>query len=288
MLERLRFVGPLKRRSPAGRALGAALGFFAAILVSSPGPARAETKVDVELVLAVDISYSMDEDELRLQRHGYAEALTSPEVQAAIANGTLRRIAVAYVEWAGAAEQRLVVDWALIDGPESARAFADKLLAQPYRRAYRTSISGALVFSAPLFDRNAFDGVRRVIDVSGDGANNQGIPVEDARDEAVRRGIVINGLPILIKRPNFGNMDLAELDRYYEDCVIGGEGSFMVPIKSREQFGAAIRMKLIMEIADLGPALGPASPRARPVATRNPLCLVGEKLWQERMEWMRN
>ncbi|MEJ1156919.1 DUF1194 domain-containing protein [Prosthecomicrobium sp. N25] len=251
-----------------------------------PGPggtARAEDRVDVELVLAVDISYSMDEDELRLQRNGYAEAITSAEAMNAIQRGPTRRIAVSYVEWAGAAEQKLVMDWTIIDGPESARDFAEKLLQQPYRRAYRTSISGAMLFSAPLFDRNPYRGLRQVIDISGDGANNQGIPVEDAREDVLKRGIVINGLPILIKRP--GSMDMANLDQYYEECVIGGEGSFMVPIKSREQFAAAIRMKLIMEIA----GNYEERPRVVPAATaRNPLCMAGERQWQERMDWMRN
>lgn len=284
--------------------LAAAARFALAVLLGVAGlaerPAEAqEMPVDVELVLAVDISYSMDEDEQRLQRQGYADALVSPEVQRAIQNGNFKRVAIAYVEWAGATEQRLVLDWALIDGLESARAFAGRLLEQPYRRAYRTSISGGLIFSAPLFEKNNFRAERQVIDMSGDGANNQGVLVEAARDDVVKRGIVINGLPIMIKRPNFGYMDIAELDQYYEDCVIGGEGSFVVPIKTREMFGEAIRMKLIMEIAGLAPPGAPATrfgatdpPAAgsvRPVAGRaNPLCMVGERLWQERNDWMRN
>lgn len=258
---------------------------FAAILVGSSDTARAETRVDVELVLAVDISYSMDEEEQRLQKAGYAEAITSPEVLAAIARGPLGRIAVSYVEWAGAPEQRVVVDWTLIDGKASAEAFAARILAQPIRRAYRTSISGVLMFSAPMFERNSFEGTRQVIDVSGDGPNNQGIEVTEARDEVLRKGIVINGLPILIKRPNFGTMDIVELDTYYSECVIGGEGSFVVPIKSREAFGAATRMKLLMEIAGIAPERPPVVPAA---LRKNPLCSVGERLWQERMDWMRN
>lgn len=258
---------------------------YAAILVGTSDAARAETKVDVELVLAVDISYSMDEEEQRLQKAGYAEAITSPEVLAAIARGPLGRIAVSYVEWAGMPEQRVVVDWTLIDGKASAEAFASRILAQPIRRAYRTSISGALMFSAPMFERNGFDGTRQVIDVSGDGPNNQGIAVTEARDEVLRKGIVINGLPILIKRPNFGTMDIVELDTYYSECVIGGEGSFVVPIKSREAFGAATRMKLLMEIAGIAPERPPVVPAA---LGQNPLCSVGERLWQERMDWMRN
>lgn len=256
-------------------------------------PARAETRVDVELVLAVDISYSMDEDEQRLQRAGYVEAITSPEVLEAIRRGPNQRIAVAYVEWAGAGEQRLTVDWTLIDGKATAEAFVAKLMAQPIRRAYRTSISGALGFSAPLFDRNGYDGLRQVIDVSGDGPNNQGLPVEEVRREVLERGIVINGLPILIKRPNFGTMDITDLDTYYSECVVGGEGSFMVPIKTREAFSAATRMKLLMEIAGdfpvPSPRPAPGAPRVIPAAEKlNPLCMVGEKLWMERQDWMRN
>lgn len=256
-------------------------------------PARAETRVDVELVLAVDISYSMDEDEQRLQRAGYMEAITSPEVLEAIRRGPNQRIAVAYVEWAGAGEQRLTVDWTLIDGKATAEAFVAKLMAQPIRRAYRTSISGALGFSAPLFDRNGYDGLRQVIDVSGDGPNNQGLPIEEVRREVLERGIVINGLPILIKRPNFGTMDIADLDTYYSECVVGGEGSFMVPIKTREAFSAATRMKLLMEIAGdfptPSPRPAPDTPRVVPAAEKlNPLCMVGEKLWMERQDWMRN
>ncbi|MBT9291253.1 DUF1194 domain-containing protein [Prosthecodimorpha staleyi] len=273
------------------RVFASLVALLAALAGLAGTPARAETRVDVELVLAVDISYSMDEDEQRLQRAGYVEAITSPEVLEAIRRGPNQRIAVAYVEWAGAAEQRLTVDWTLIDGKAAAEAFVAKLMAQPIRRAYRTSISGALGFSAPLFDRNGYDGLRQVIDVSGDGPNNQGLPVEEVRREVLDRGIVINGLPILIKRPNFGTMDITDLDTYYGECVVGGEGSFMVPIKTREAFLAATRMKLLMEIAGDFPPATPASrePRIVPAAEKlNPLCLVGERLWQERQDWMRN
>lgn len=249
-----------------------------------PSAHAADVTVDVELVLAVDVSFSMDEEEQRLQRQGYAEAITAPEIIAAILQGPNRRIAVAYIEWAGAFDQRLLVDWRLIDGLDTARAFADELLARPYRRVQRTSISGGILFAAPMFDANTYDGVRQVIDVSGDGANNQGIPVTIARDDVLAKGIVINGLPIVLKRPTAGFRDIENLDEYYEECVIGGEGSFSVPIRSREDFRSATRMKLLMEIASIAP-----KPLVVPAAGKAPVdCLIGEKLWQQRQDWMRN
>jgi Protein of unknown function (DUF1194) len=179
-------------------------------------PARAiETNVDVELVIAVDVSYSMDPDEQVLQREGYIIGLTSQEFLDALHQGIHGKIAVTYFEWAGASDQKIVVPWRLIDGPASARAFADEIAQAPYRRAYRTSISGALRFAQPLFEGSGFRGLRRVIDVSGDGANNQGLPVTLVRDEVLERGITINGLPILLKRPSAATMDIENLDVYY-------------------------------------------------------------------------
>ena len=205
--------------------------------------------VDVELVLAVDISYSMDFDELKLQRDGYVEALTSKEFLDALKQGMHGKVAVTMVEWAGAAEQRIVIPWRLIEGPESAQKVAAELAAQPVRRAFRTSISGALLFSAPLFENNGFSGIRRVIDVSGDGTNNQGPLVHLTRDEVLAKGIIINGLPIMLKEPQPNSVDLKDLDIYYEDCVIGGPGAFVVPIRERDKFKDAIRTKLVLDIA---------------------------------------
>jgi hypothetical protein len=248
--------------------------------------------VDLELVLAVDISYSMDADEQRVQREGYVAALASKPVLDAIALGPLGRIAIAYVEWAGADEQRTVIPWTVIDGLASARAFADRLAAAPLKRAYRTSISGALIHSAKLFEASGFDSPRQVIDVSGDGPNNQGETVELIRDEVLERGVVINGLPLMLKRPSFSMMDVGDLDAYYRDCVIGGPGAFMVPVRSVEQFPAAVRTKLVMEIAGLAPEapIIPAGPPggAEPVipavgpkpATAD--CTAGEQLWRDR------
>jgi Protein of unknown function (DUF1194) len=244
------------------------------------GPGRVvEANVDVELVIAVDISYSMDPDEQELQREGYITGLTSPEFLNALRHGMHGKIAVTYFEWAGSADQRIVVPWRLIDGPATAKAFADEVARAPYRRAYRTSISGALRFAQPLFEGIGFRGLRRVIDVSGDGVNNQGVPVTLTRDQALERGITINGLPILLKRPSPATMDIENLDVYYEDCVIGGPGAFMIPIKERDQFREATRTKLVLEIAGRQP---PA--RVIPAAASAPRisCLIGERMWQER------
>jgi hypothetical protein len=235
--------------------------------------------VDVELVLAVDVSYSMDPEEQTLQREGYMAALTSREFLQALRQGMNGKVAVTYFEWAGANDQRIIMPWRLIDGPESADAVAAEIGRAPYRRASRTSISGALSFAMPLFDGSGFRGLRRVIDVSGDGVNNNGMPVTLVRDEVLAKGITINGLPIMLKRPNFGGMDIEELDVYYEDCVIGGPGAFVVSIKEREKFKEAIRTKLILEVAGRSP-----EHRVVPVSSDKPRisCTIGERLWQQR------
>jgi hypothetical protein len=235
--------------------------------------------VDVELALAVDISYSMDPDELALQREGYVEALTSPDFLNALKQGMHGRIAVTYVEWAGVIDQKVVLPWRLIDGRASAEAVAGQISRAPQRRAYRTSISGALTFSTSLFEENGYRGIRRVIDVSGDGTNNQGPPVAITRDEVVAKGITINGLPIMLKRPNPSTLDIPDLDIYYEDCVIGGPGAFVVPVREREKFRDAIRTKLVLEIAGRVP-----EPRIIPAAADAPRisCTIGERMWQQR------
>jgi hypothetical protein len=235
--------------------------------------------VDVELVLAVDISYSMDLDELALQREGYVEALTSPEFLTALKNGMHGRVAVSYVEWAGVIDQKLVMPWRLIDGRASAEAVAGQISRAPTRRAYRTSISGGLIFSASLFEENGYRGIRRVIDVSGDGTNNQGPLVTVVRDDVVAQGITINGLPIMLKRPNPATMDIENLDVYYEDCVIGGPGAFVIPVRERSQFRDATRTKLVLEIAGRVPQarVVPAQARAPRIS-----CTIGEQLWQNR------
>jgi hypothetical protein len=239
----------------------------------------AAPSVDVELVLAVDVSYSMDMDELAIQREGYAQAIVSKEFLQALRSLPNGKIAITYFEWAASSDQKIIVPWRLIDGPESADAVADEILKTPIRRASRTSISGAIYFAMPLFDEDPYRGTRRVIDISGDGPNNNGLPIIGARDEALSRGIVINGLPIMVKEPSYSTMDIDNLDWYYEDCVIGGPGSFVVSIKDREKFKEAIRAKLLLEVAGRTPER-----RIVPVDAKEPRvsCLIGEKIWQDR------
>ncbi len=250
---------------------------WTAVLWAAPSARAADIPVDLELILAVDVSRSMDLDEQQLQRDGYVAAITHPEVIAAIAQGRHGRIALSYVEWAGAETQYKVVDWRAIDGPTAAAAFAAELAQAPVQRFRGTSIANSLAFVMPEFDRNGYQARRRVIDISGDGPNNIGIPVELARAAVVEAGITINGLPIMIKQPG-GFASISNLDVYYEDCVIGGFGAFLVVVRSADQFAEAIRRKLVLEIAGRQPQIIPA---AAP-ASGGPIdCLIGEKLRQK-------
>ena len=257
--------------------------------IAAPSPGNQQTSrsadkesspsVDVELVIAVDVSYSMDMDELAVQREGYAQAIVSKEFLQALKSLPLGKISVTYFEWAASSDQKIIIPWRVIDGPETADAVADEIMKTPIRRASRTSISGAIYFAMPLFEANPYRGLRRVIDISGDGPNNNGLPVLGARDIALSKGITINGLPIMVKEPSYSTMDIENLDWYYEDCVIGGPGSFVVPIKDREKFKEAIRTKLLLEVAGRTP-----EHRIVPVAEREPRvsCLIGERIWQDR------
>jgi hypothetical protein len=257
--------------------------------IAAPGPRTefgqhatdkdAAPSVDVELVLAVDVSYSMDMDELAIQREGYAQAIISKEFLQALKTGPNGKIAVTYFEWAASSDQKIIIPWRVIDGPETADAVANEIMKTPIRRASRTSISGAIYFAMPLFEENPYRGLRRVIDISGDGPNNNGAPVTGARDAALEKGITINGLPIMVKEPSYSTMDIDNLDFYYEDCVIGGPGSFVVTIKDRDKFKEAIRTKLLLEVAGRTP-----EGRMVPVAGKEPRvpCMIGEKIWQDR------
>jgi hypothetical protein len=268
------------RTGVAGLALCAALAFAAAAPLAAPPLQRADADdVDVELVLAVDVSYSMDPDEQALQREGYMFALTSGEFLNALKAGIHARIAVTYFEWANANDQKVLLPWRLIDGPASARAVADEIGRAPYRRAYRTSIAGALLFGTRLFETSGHRGIRRVIDVSGDGTNNEGPLIVPTREAVVANGITVNGLPIMLKKPQPGSIDIDDLDIYYEDCVIGGPGAFVVPIKEREKFKDAVRTKLVLEVAGRMPAA-----RVMPAAAATPRisCTIGERMWQQR------
>ncbi len=267
---------PLGARAWAG---GLALALVLAAVAARPG-VRAAVAVDLELVLAVDVSGSVDYEEGRLQRQGYVAAIVDPKVVAAIRSGILGRIAVSYFEWSGEARQRLVVDWTLIDGEASARAFAIKLFNTPLVIGRFTSISGAIGTAMALFAVSDFEGTRRVIDISGDGPNNVGGLVTGARDAAVAAGLIINGLPIINDRPNImGYPNLPGLDRYYRKCVIGGPGAFIVVARDRTAFAAAIRRKMILEIA-ARPERPPLRHRVAatvPAAARAMPCDIGER-----------
>lgn len=252
-------------------------------------PARAaETPVDLELVLAVDVSGSIDKDEAELQRRGYIDALSDPAVIQAITSGRHQRIALAYVEWAGLDYFRVVVGWREIANAEDARAFAEQIAISPLFTAQRTSISNAIAYSIPMFAENNFRGMRQVIDISGDGPNNYGPRVTEARDRAVASGITINGLPIMNDRPNpWGFPTTADLDLYYANCVIGGPGAFLVVAESFRTFAGAIRSKLVREIAgtDVPHPTAPSRTEARPVAYNpGPPCDIGERQWQNFIE----
>ena len=251
---------------------------FICIGLMSDSARSQDMPVDLELVIAVDVSRSMDFYEAELQRQGYAEALRHPDFIATIRKSGLHgRIAATYVEWAGTHHQKTVADWAVIDDAQSADQFAELIQLASFEQEFRTSISQAIAYSAELFENNGFTGLRRVIDVSGDGANNQGLQVDLARDQAAARGITINGLPIMTGRANpFGWLTVEHLDRYYADCVIGGPGAFLIPVRERGELVEAIRRKLLLEIAGLVPS-SPA--RIMPIASRVD-CLIGEKAWQ--------
>jgi len=203
------------------------------------------------LVLAVDVSRSIDEDEARLQREGYRAGVCDGRVVEAITRGMLGAIGVAYVEWAGFEYQRLVLPWQRIAGQADANLWAAKLAEAPRASLSWTSISGGIDFSRRVLAEAPFEATRRVIDVSGDGVNNSGRGVERARDEAVADGVIINGLPIINDRPTFGRAPPIPLDQYFQQSVIGGFGSFMVVAEDFEAFGTAVRRKLIREIAGL-------------------------------------
>ena len=244
------------------RSLLAAAGVAAAVSNGLPraglGQARApDEPVDVNLVLAVDISRSIDEDEARLQREGYRAAVTDARVVEAIRGGMIGAVGLAYVEWGGIEYQRLVLPWQRVGNQADAEAWAERLMLAPRASLSWTSISGGIEFSRRVMAEAPWEATRRVIDVSGDGVNNSGPPAEQARDRAVAEGITINGLPIVNDRPTFGRMPPIPLDEYFRESVIGGPGAFVVVAEDFESFGMAVRRKLIREIAGLpGPVVG--------------------------------
>jgi hypothetical protein len=243
--------------------------------------AAADEPVDLELVLAVDVSRSIDEAEAALQREGYVRAFRDPDVIGAIQRGILGRIAVTYVEWAGAGIWRRIAGWHQIEGAGSAEAFIAKLNEQPPLAARRTSISGAIGLGLRQFADSGFEGTRRVIDISGDGPNNDGALVTMARDIAVAAGVTINGVAILDGGSGmYSWYNIPDLDLYYENCVIGGPGAFVAVAEGFPDFARAVRRKLILEIAGRA---APEAPRliraqARTEARIPPPCDIGEQL----------
>ncbi len=259
-----------------------------AVAAALAAPAAADdVPVDLELVLAVDVSGSMDAGEQGLQRGGYVQAFLHPEVIAAMSSGFYGRIAVTYVEWAGPRAQAVAIPWRGLDGRASAEAFAAALKAAPTAHIRGTSISGALAFAGTLFDGNAFAGARQVIDISGDGPNNMGLPVVPVRDAVLARGVTINGLPLTLRAGSpwsapYGGLGAGLLDVYYEDCVIGGPGAFFLSVQAPEQLADAIRRKLVLEIAGRAPTLVPAQLAQPPLraderGSSRIDCLIGEK-----------
>lgn len=249
-----------------------------------PQTAAAEV-VDVELVLAVDVSLSMSPRELEIQRDGYVAALTSEPVINAIRDGVHGKIAIAYVEWAGSTMQQVVVPWTIIGSLEDAEAVAAQLSVHPPNSARRTSISSALSFAADMFAESPHRGMKRVVDVSGDGPNNQGEFVLPARAALTERGITINGLPLMTGGGYSTVYDINDLDLYYRDCVIGGPGAFMIPVNDWSQFPEAVRRKLVLELAG-GPVDERHGPHVVRVSDAAPTdCEIGEKMWRDR-SWM--
>lgn len=269
------------------------LSSLAALLLSlgAVTSTHAAEAVDVELVLAVDVSLSMSPDELEIQRDGYAAALTDQQVIDAIASGPNGRIAVTYFEWAGNTSHHVIVPWTIVANRQDAERVAKRLSANPPNSARRTSISAALEFGGDLFAESNFQSPKRVIDISGDGPNNQGAPVTGIRDSLVQQGITINGLPLMTNGGLSSAYDVEDLDSYYTNCVIGGPGAFMVPVNEWSQFPEAIRRKLVLELAsnDLQPPAVDQPSSQLPVvlvqARSDYDCQIGEKLWRNR-SWM--
>ena len=228
--------------------------------------------MDLELALGIDVSGSVDDQEAVLQRNGYIAAFRHPSVVDAIQHGSLGRIAVSYYEWAGFGHMKIIAPWTLIGDKASAAAFAKALTVEHPETARRTAIAAAISFGAGYFDGNGFVARRRVLDISGDGPNNWGDRVDNARDEAVARGVTINGLPIVNDRPTFsGRPPMRNLDLYYRDCVIGGPGAFYTVARDFKDFARAVLRKLILEIA----GRQPAAPLRRRAGSRqdNPLLI---------------
>ena len=287
----------MKRRGGAGifrRCAGLALvgGGLVGSAFATAATAASQA-VDLELVIATDVSRSIDREEALLQRRGIAEAFRNQAVIRAIGSGFLRKIGVAYIDYSSRAFNRIVIDWTVVHDRKSAEGFASRLLEAPLTFGRRTSISDAIELAREMIESNALEGTRRVIDVSGDGPNNHGRLVDAVRDATIARRIAINGLPIVNRRSAFNSrFYLPDLDKYYQGCVIGGPGAFLVVANSFEDFARAIRRKLILEISGIEPKIGrllsaslirvSSSGRLRPSPTGYVYpegCDIGERMW---------
>jgi hypothetical protein len=221
-----------------------------AALLTLAQPAQAEKlPVDVSLVLSVDVSLSMAEDEAKFQRHGYVAALHDKRIIDSIRSGMYGRIAVTYVEWSSVTDQRILVGWHVISDEASANAFADALDKAPFKTGTTTSISAGIDFCAHQIETGPYAPTRKVLDVSGDGYSDYGRPVKEARDAAVAAGITVNGLPVMNPRPSWRESAPPDLDKYYADNVIGGPGSFFLVVRDLKDFDEGVLRKLILEIA---------------------------------------
>lgn len=274
-----------------GHATAAALAGVAAAVWTTlwpPAPASAQEAVDIELILAVDVSLSMSHEELKIQRDGYVAALTHDDVINAIRDGIHGKIAISYFEWAGDQSHYVIVPWTVIASREDAENVAAQITASPPNSARRTSISGGLRFAYDLFAESTYRGLKRIVDVSGDGPNNQGEWVDVVRDDIVSRGIIINGLPLMTDGGLMSTFGIPDLDLYYTHCVIGGPGAFVVPVNDWSHFPEAIRRKLVLEIAGVPPAYpSPETYENEALVIETAIepaydCQVGEKRWRGR------
>ncbi len=285
ILQAMQSLQARKARTPTGlrpavrsgwKAAGALLAGLASLFTAAPFASAEEIPVDVELVIAVDVSRSMSPHELEIQRRGYAEALVSDQVVGALTSGAYGQVAITYIEWAGAETQIVVIPWTLVAGREDAEALAADLTAVFNPAMRRTSISGLLAYASASFQGNGFDGFRRVIDISGDGPNNHGRPVVPVRDAVLAQGITINGLPLMTSEGMGVAWQLPDLDRYYRDCVVGGPGHFVIPVLTWEDFPESVRHKIVLELV----GREPEPPRLLQPAQGYD-CLIGEKIWQD-------
>jgi hypothetical protein len=267
-------------------------------MIAGIGDGGAAEAVDLALVIATDTSRSIDEAEARLQREGVAAAFRHPQVIEAIQSGYHRRIGVAYIDWSSHMYTTVVLPWRIIDGAASADEYARALTEAPITLGQRTSISEGMDLAHKLLSDGKLQATRRVVDISGDGPNNYGRQVTEARDELVAKGITINGLPIINARDQFGpGRYLADLDDYYRGCVIGGTGAFIIVAKDFQDFSNAIRRKLIFEIAGLFPS-DPTRPTNAivPAAASDDKhfgsgftykggCDAGERMWRREFDY---